>query len=167
MSTPEQASFATPHEFCATNLSLASVQLLASFGELVRLNLETCRSVYSGAGLHWENVLRAQTPEQLLRRQADALPWLALQISGYTQGWMDIASETTANLSRSACDLHDGQARHVSTMLNGVTKCARGVDAMIGAMNPARAEPAAVPADAAPTAAKRRRTSQESLSLSR
>ena len=167
MSTPEQASFAAPCESCVTNFSLASVQLLASFGELKRLNLETCRLVYAGAGLHWENVLRAQTPEQLLRHQADALPWLALQISGYTQGWMDIASETAASLNRSACDVHHGQTRHVSTMLNGVTKCARGVDTMMDAMNPARADSTAAPDNVAPTAAKRRRTSQEPLSLSR
>jgi len=167
MSTPENASFATPYEFCVTNLSLASIQLLASFSELLRLNLETCRSVYAGAGLHWENVLRAQTPEQLIKHQADTLPWLALQVSGYAQGWMDIASQTTASLNRSACDVHHGQASHVSTMLNGVTKCARGVDAMMDAMNPARGDSTHAADNVAPTAAKRRRTSQEPLSLSR
>ena len=163
MSTPEQASLATPYQSCVTNFSLVSVQLLASFGEWMRLNLETCRSVQAGAVLHWENVLRAQTPEQWVRHQTDALPWLALQISGYTEGWMDIASRTTASLNRSASDVHHGQARHESTMLNGVTKCEGGVDAM----NPARADSTAAPDSVAPTAAKRRRASQEPLSVSR
>ncbi len=128
--------FATTHESSAVNLAILNGQLFASLHALARLNIETCRLVLSGAGLHWENVLRAQTPEQIASRQAATWPWLAMQFAGYTRGWMDIASEATANFSRSASDSHDGHVRHLNTTLDGMTRCARGVDAMLRALNP-------------------------------
>jgi phasin family protein len=129
--------FATTHETCAINLAVLNGQVFVSMCELTRLNMDTCKSVFASAGLHWENVLRAQTPEQFVTRQADTLPWLAMQIAGYTRGWMDIASQTAANLSRCASDRHDGHARQVGTTLDGMARCAQGVDAMMRALNPA------------------------------
>ncbi|CAB3806429.1 hypothetical protein LMG28688_06358 [Paraburkholderia caffeinitolerans] len=146
--------FATTHECSAVNLAILNGQLFDSLHELARLNMETCRLVLSGAGLHWENVLRAQTPEQLAMRQAATLPWLAMQFAGYTRGWMDIASEAAAKLSRSASDSHDGHVRHLNTTLDGMARCARGVDSMLRALHPA---PVAVDGDLAsqPRAATR------------
>lgn len=186
MSSPEQMSFATMHDTGASNLSVLTAQLFAGLCELMRLNLDTCSSVFAGAGLHWESLVLAQTPEQLIRRQADSLPWLALQIAGYTRGWMDIASEATANLSGSACDRHDGHVRHVSTLFDGMAKCERGVEAMMAALNPAPSglggdavvrPPVDSPdvaradcsraAEAAPDAAERRSTSPGRLESSR
>lgn len=122
--------FATTHESSAVDLATLNGQLFASLYELARLNMETCRLVLSGAGLHWENVLRAQTPEQLAKRQADTWPWLAMQFAGYTRGWMGIASEAAANFSQSASDSHEGNVRHLNTTLDGMARCAHGVDAM-------------------------------------
>jgi hypothetical protein len=110
MSTPEKMLFATTHESCAASLA----QLSGPLHALTRLNVDTFRSVFSGAALHWENVWLAQTPEQFITRQADALPWLAMQLSGYARGWMDIASEAAASLSRNACGHHDGHALHLA-----------------------------------------------------
>ncbi|WP_321965246.1 phasin family protein [Paraburkholderia sp. J7] len=146
MSTPEQMLFATTHESSAVNLAILNGQLFASLHALARLNIETCRLVLSGAGLHWENVLRAQTPEQFACRQAATWPWLATQFAGYTHGWMDIASEATANFGRGASDSHDGHVRHLNTTLDGMARCARGVDAMLRAMNPLPVAKDGVPA---------------------
>lgn len=137
MSTPEQMWFATTHKGSLMNFPVLNAQLFASLGELARLNMDACRQVLSGARLHWENVLLAQTPEQVIRCQADTLPWLAVQLAGYTRGCMDIASGATANLSRNASDQHDAHARHLGTTLDGMARCARGVDAMLRAFNPA------------------------------
>ncbi len=138
--------FATTHESSAVNLAILNGQLFASLHALARLNIETCRLVLSGAGLHWENVLRAQTPEQFACRQAATWPWLATQFAGYTHGWMDIASEATANFGRGASDSHDGHMRHLNTTLDGMARCARGVDAMLRAMNPLPVAKDGVPA---------------------
>lgn len=137
MSTTEQFSFATTYEARAMGLTALSGQLFASLCDFARLNLDTCRSVCSSGGLHWESVMLSQTPEQFVCRQADTLPWLAIQIAGYARGWMDIASATTANLSRAAGDWHGEQTRHQGTTLDGMARCARGIDAMIRALNPA------------------------------
>jgi hypothetical protein len=138
MSTPEKMPFATTHEACAASLALFSGPLYA----LTRLNADTCRSVFSGAALHWENVCRAQTPEQFITRQAESLPWLAMQFSGYARGWMDIASAAAASLSRSGSGHHDRHALHLTTTLDGMTRCAQGVDAMLRALNPVAGAPA-------------------------
>jgi hypothetical protein len=129
--------FATTHEICATNLAAVNGQVFASLCELTRLHMDTCRAVFSGAGLHWENMMLARTPEQFVARQADTLPWLAMQIAGYTRGWMDIALESAANLGRRASDRHDEHARHMGATLDGMARCAQGVDAMMRALNPA------------------------------
>ena len=107
------------------NLSLLTGQLFAGLCQLTRLKLDTCRAAYSGAALHWESVLLAQTPERVVTRQADTLPWLAVQIAGYTRGWMDIASETATKLSESNCDRRDENAHHVTAMFEGMAECAR------------------------------------------
>jgi hypothetical protein len=130
VSTPAQIPSAATYESCVSHLSLLTGQLFAGLCQLTRLNLDTCRSAYAGAVLHWESVFLAQTPEQFVTRQADTLPWLAVQIAGYTRGWMDITSETAAILSRTACDHHEENARHVTAMPEGMAKCARGADAM-------------------------------------
>jgi hypothetical protein len=128
-------SFATTHETSAMNLAVLGGQLFARLCELTRLNMDTSRLVFSGVGLLWESVLQAQTPDQLVRHQADALPRLATLNAGYTRGWMDIASKVSANLGRSACHRQDEHARHLSTTLDGMARCARGVDAMLRALN--------------------------------
>lgn len=170
--------FAATSGSCVRNLLLLSGQLFAGLCQLTRLNMDTSRSAYSGAALHLESVLLAQTPEQFVTRQADALPWLAVQIAGYTRGWMDIASEAAAHLSQSACNRHDENARHLISMLEGMAKSAREVDATLGVINPVRAWADGAPvarsradlldsaralavstADAASTAGKRSRTS--------
>lgn len=128
-------SLAEMHDASAKTLAVLNGQLVARFYELVRLNTETWRLVFSGAGLHWEKVLRAQTPEQLAVRQAATSPWLAMQFAGYTGGWMEIASEATADFSQRASDRHDGHVRHLETTLDGMARCARGIDAMLRALN--------------------------------
>lgn len=181
MSTPEKMPFATARESCAMGLYLLSSPLFFSLCELTRLSLDTYGAACSGAGSYWGNVLLARTPEQFVRRQADTWPWIALQIAGYTRGWMNIAAETAANLSKSACERQDQHARHLTTTLDGLTRYVRGLDAMLGAMNPvdpvstqahgvaltpptgdsqdiARAVPLRA-ADAPPAAAKRRSSS--------
>ncbi|WP_042291804.1 hypothetical protein [Paraburkholderia mimosarum] len=145
MSTPERMLFATTHETSTLNLAVLNGQLFASLHELARLNMETCRLVFSGAGLHWENVLWAQTSEQLVRRQADTLPWLATQFAGYTHGWMDIFAAAAASLSRNASDGHHEHAHHLNTTFDGMARCARGVDAMLRMLNPAPVEMHDVP----------------------
>ncbi|TDG03266.1 phasin family protein [Paraburkholderia guartelaensis] len=139
-------SFATTHEASVMDLTALSGPALTSFFELGRLNMNMCRSVFSGAVLHWENVLLSQTPEQLVTRQAETLPWLAIQIAGYTRGWMDIAAQATAELSqRASDDGHDERARHLNMTLDGMARCARGVDAMLRALNPPSFETDGVP----------------------
>ncbi|MFP4895436.1 phasin family protein [Paraburkholderia sp. EG304] len=106
------------------------------FCALIRLNMDTCRSAVTGAALHWESVLRAQTPEQLVRRHVGVMPWLALQFAGYTRGWMYIASETIRPCHASG-DPDDGHELQEETMTADVSACAAGVDAMTpGAMSP-------------------------------
>jgi hypothetical protein len=147
VSTPEQISSAATYESWVSNFSLLTGQLFAGLCQLTRLNLDMCRSAYSGAALHWECVMLAQTPEQFITRQADTLPWLAVQIAGYTRGWMDIASGTATKLSESNSDRYDENAHHVTAMFEGMAECARGVNAMVRAISPPRAE-----ADSAPVA---------------
>jgi hypothetical protein len=124
VSTPEQISFATTYEASAMTPLVVSGQLVASLCDLMRLNMDTCRFVFSGAALHWESVLQAQTPEQVVRHQADAMPWLAMQIAGYMRGCMDIASRASANLVRATSDRHDDHERHVDGTLGGTAQCA-------------------------------------------
>jgi phasin family protein len=114
VSTPEQMSFATIYETTAMKHVFVSCQLFAGLRELARLNMDTCRFVFSGAALRWESVLLAQTPEQFVRHQAEAMPWLAMQVAGYTRGWMDIASEANANLVRTTSDRGDEPVRRVT-----------------------------------------------------
>lgn len=150
MSIPGQMSFATMHEASAMSLAVLNGQLYASLCALSRLNRDTCRSVFYGAGLHWENALRAQTPEQLVSRQADTLPWLAMQFAGYTRGWMDIASEVTASFSQIATDRYGAHTRRLNTTLDGMARCTRGVDAMLRALNPAAVEVDGIPVNRPP-----------------
>ena len=174
-------SFATIYETTAMNPVVVSARVFASLSELARLNMDTCRCVFSGAVLHWESALQAQTPEQFVRQQADAWPWLAMQIAGYTRGWLDIALEATASLGRIASDRHDEHAQHLGTALDGMARCARGVDAMLKVLKAAPGDvdgaPAAQPqafagADAdrtstLPAASKRRSPSPERRQSSR
>jgi hypothetical protein len=146
VSTPEQMPFATLYGATTTKPVAVSCQIFAGLCELARLNMDTCRFMFSGAALHWERVVEAQTPEQFVRHQADTLPWLATQLAGYTRGWMDLAAETTAKLIGTTNDHHDDHARNVNTTLDGMARCASGVDAMLRALNVARGEAGAATA---------------------
>jgi phasin family protein len=128
------------YESCAMNLAALSGQVFLSHCELARLNMDTCRALFSGSWMHWERVLLAQTLEQVLTRHADALPWFVTQISGYTRGCMDIASETSANLGRCVSERHDVLVRHVGTTLEGMARSAWGTEAMLRALNLAPVE---------------------------
>lgn len=82
----------------AANFTTVTGHLFDGFCELARLNLATCRSIFAGSREHLEGVLTAQTPEQLVRNQADIFPWAASQAAGYTRACMEIASDTAAKL---------------------------------------------------------------------
>ncbi|MGF6743715.1 hypothetical protein OKW47_007549 [Paraburkholderia atlantica] len=111
----------------STDASQLPNQLVAGFCALMRLNVDTCRSAVTGAALHWESVLRAQTPEQLIRRQADVMPWLVLQFADYTRGWMDIASEAIRPCHPDT-NHDDGRELHEGTVSAEQPACATGVD---------------------------------------
>jgi hypothetical protein len=111
-------------------MSQLSEQLVTGVCALTRLNVDACASAVTGAALHWESVFSAQTPEQFVRRQADVMPWLALQFAAYTRGWMDIASET-ARPRHSACTHGGTHEPQPGTMPAGVSACAAGGDAMM------------------------------------
>ncbi|MGF6296902.1 MULTISPECIES: phasin family protein [Paraburkholderia] len=123
MSTTQEMLFAVS---VPTTVSQLPDQFVAGLCALIRLNVDTCSSAATSAALHWESVLRAQTPEQFVRRQADVMPWLALQFAGYTRGWMDIASEMTRprHSGRNHDDAHEPQAdttpARMSTCTTGV-----------------------------------------------
>ncbi|WP_233859013.1 phasin family protein [Paraburkholderia sp. HD33-4] len=137
MSSPKQMPFALS---VSPNLSPLPDQFLAGFSALIRLNMDTCRSAVTGAALHWESVLLAQTPEQFIRRQADVMPWLAQQFAGYARGWMDIALE--ASRPRHAGSNHDdGHEHQESAMSAGLPACATGVDAMTSEAAPLEVQP--------------------------
>jgi hypothetical protein len=124
VSNPKQMPFVLS---VPTDVSPLPDQLLAGLCALIWLNVDTCSSAVTGAALHWESLLRAQTPEQLVRRQADVMPWLALQFADYTRGWMGIASETIR--PRHAGGNHDDQHEfRDDTMSAGLPACATGVD---------------------------------------
>jgi hypothetical protein len=133
---PEQNSFATTHESRATNVSIMNGPLFAGYCELVRLNFVTCRSLLNVSRQHWESVFSAQSPEQLVRTQADMLPSLAAQIAGYIGGWMDIASEAAARLGRDAPDCMAWNTPPAATIFAGMATGVRGADAMMRAVNP-------------------------------
>ncbi|WP_233801466.1 phasin family protein [Paraburkholderia sp. HP33-1] len=111
-------------------MSQLSDQFLAGLCALTQLNVDTCTSAFTGAALHGESVLHAQTPEQFVRRQAEMMPWLALHFAGYTRGWMDIASEAIGP-RRAARNLDDGHEPRAGDMPAGMSACATGVDAML------------------------------------
>lgn len=134
LSSPEQKSFATTYESCAAKFPILAGHLLAGICELERLNFVTYRSVLHESRQTWQSVLSAQSPEQLVRAQADWLPSLAAQMAGYTSGWMDIASETAAKLGQFALDCHAGNSRHAATICAGMTRSARSGEAMLRAV---------------------------------
>ena len=134
MSNPEQKSLATTNESCAANVSILTGHLLAGIGELVELNLAAYRSMLDGSKRSWESVLSVQSPEQLVRAQADLLPSLAAQMSAYTSEWMDIASATAAKLGQFALDCQAGSSRQVATMFAEMTGRVRGGEAMLRAV---------------------------------
>ncbi|WP_410850885.1 phasin family protein [Paraburkholderia sp. EG304] len=127
MSSPKQMPFALS---VSTDVSQLPNQFVAGFCALMRLNVDACRSAVTGAALHWESLLRAQTPEQLIRRQADVMPWLVLQFTGYTRGWMDIASETIAPC-RAGSNHDDGHQLHEGTLSAEQPACAMSIDATL------------------------------------
>ena len=106
MSSPEQKSFATTNESCATNVSILTGHLLAGGCALARLNFVAYRSMLDGSRQSGESVLSAQSPEQLARVQVGWLPSLATQMAAYITGWMDIASETSAKVGQLVLDSH-------------------------------------------------------------
>lgn len=116
--------------------------LFFGFGELVRLNLQTCSSALAAAQQHWTSVVSARTPEQLIRAQAAILPSFAEQISTYSQGWCEILSGATA--SRPAPHHDDGYALQLRVLLDDMAWSAKGVDALLRAMNPATMTPDSV-----------------------
>ncbi|SDR59311.1 Phasin protein [Paraburkholderia tuberum] len=137
MSSPKQMPFTLS---VPTDVSQLPNLFLAGYCALIRLNVDTYRSAVTGAALHWESVLRAQTPEQFLRRQADVMPWLTLQFAGYTRGWMDIASETIRPCHAGG-DHDDERELHEDTRPAGLPACATGVDAMMRAAVPPEVQP--------------------------
>lgn len=136
MSTPEKMPFARPHAFYTTDWSTVTGQSLARLVELAQLNLDTSRTTFAGAALHWEAVCQAQTPEQFVTRQAEMLPWLAVQIAGYTRAWIDVASKATSGWRGFISDHSSGPAQPVRAAFSGMADCAKGVDAMMRTVNP-------------------------------
>ncbi|WP_201699432.1 phasin family protein [Paraburkholderia hiiakae] len=95
---PNQKLAAAESGSWAANFTATTGHLFDGFCELARLNLATCRSIFAGSREHFDGMLSAQTPEQLVRSQVDILPWAASQAAGYTRACMEIASETAAKL---------------------------------------------------------------------
>ncbi|EEA01489.1 hypothetical protein BH160DRAFT_3166 [Burkholderia sp. H160] len=127
MSSPNQMPFTLSVPIIVSQLS---DQFLAGLCALTRLNVDICNSAFTDAAVHGQSVLLAQTPEQFVRRQAEMMPWLALQFAGYTRGWMDIVSEAEGP-RRSARNLDDGHEPPSGNMPAGMSACATGVDAMM------------------------------------
>ncbi|WP_375542194.1 TIGR01841 family phasin [Paraburkholderia sp. CNPSo 3274] len=95
---PNKKFAAAEGESWAANFATRTGHLFDGFCELARLNLATCRSIFTGTQQHFEGMLSAHTPEQFVRNQVEMLPWVASQAAGYTRACMDIASETAAKL---------------------------------------------------------------------
>lgn len=136
MSTPEQVPFATPRVSHTTDVSTLAGHTVARLVELAHLNLDISRSTFAGAALHWEAVWQAQTPEQFVTRQAEMLPWLAVQIAGYTRAWMDVASKANTGWGNLIRDHSGGPAQPVRAAFSGMAVCAKGIDAMMRTVNP-------------------------------
>lgn len=137
MSTREKMPFSTTYDTCTTAVACVPNDLFSRSVELARLNFKTYGLVLASAARHWECLLQARTLEQVVRAQADTLPTLASQIAVYTQGWIDVLTNTTVDLNRTANAGDENGAREARTLLDGIAKSARSVDAMLSAVSPA------------------------------
>ena len=138
MSTPKEM----PLTLSTPTIAPVPDPLRTGLCALTRLNADTCWSAFICAAVHWESLLRAQTPEHFIRRQTDVVPWLALQFADYTRGWMDIVSETT-RVAEAFHDRDDGPEAQAVSVPAGIAADATAGDAM-----PREVEPLQVQAQA-------------------
>ncbi|WP_143026501.1 hypothetical protein [Paraburkholderia fungorum] len=129
MSTVERIPDAMTHDAGVEHVQTWTGQLFFSFGNLARLNLETCCSALANAAQHCERLALARTAEQAIRVHAQTLPLLSAQIAAYTQGWFDILSMATTCRPFRGCDVVD--VSHSRGLLDDMAWSAKGVDMML------------------------------------
>ena len=134
----------TPEEIATTpSVSVRVPQLSDRFVTglcaLTWLNVNAGWSAFTGAALHWESVLHAETPDRFVKRQVDVMPWLAARFAEYTRAWIEIALETAALRDANSND-DDGHPLQAGAIPTGVSAGATAVEATMDEAEPLPAQ---------------------------